>query len=532
MGSEEERVLENQLELQLQEQRDSLSAIGQALLSDPTNPELLAVLCWFVEFGRVVGQKGRILRIGISSKKISIMYMLQVHEELVQAIKDAEEGLLHLKRARLLQEADSVLHNTNIFTEEEKVEPLDSTDVEPEPLEDKCYSVGSKCRFRHKDGRWYNGQVVQLDNAVAKVSFLTPTSENMLNAKVQMCKFFLQQRCRFGSNCRLSHGLDVQLSALKKYVPTIWKQSLVGSSIWAVSTANAGTWREAELESLDEKAGVGQVVFRDNGSSVKVGAEEMALSEHAEMSDLESDSSLVQSDSSDYEEEEPQGLGFLESTNLRRGIQTETATFATWENHTRGIASKMMANMGYREGMGLGVTGQGMLDPIPVKVLPPKQSLDHALESHKREGKEGKKKRSRGGKRKREKKFAEVNRAAKEEEESASDVFALINNHLAMHSEAFGSGSMKKQQSKGSEEGKKVDRRALVAYEEEVKDLKMRVEKLEHIVNANRKEKAVYEGAMRKLNETRKALADAEAVHASASNSVTSKEKEKRWLKF
>ena len=43
MGSEEERVLENQLELQLQEQRDSLSAIDQALLSDPTDPELLAV---------------------------------------------------------------------------------------------------------------------------------------------------------------------------------------------------------------------------------------------------------------------------------------------------------------------------------------------------------------------------------------------------------------------------------------------------------------------------------------------------------
>lgn len=43
MGSEEERVLENQLEFQLQEQRDSLFAIDQALLSDPINPELLAV---------------------------------------------------------------------------------------------------------------------------------------------------------------------------------------------------------------------------------------------------------------------------------------------------------------------------------------------------------------------------------------------------------------------------------------------------------------------------------------------------------
>ena len=43
MGSEEERVLENQLELQLQEQRDSVTALKEALASDPANPELLTV---------------------------------------------------------------------------------------------------------------------------------------------------------------------------------------------------------------------------------------------------------------------------------------------------------------------------------------------------------------------------------------------------------------------------------------------------------------------------------------------------------
>lgn len=105
----------------------------------------------------------------------------QVYEELVQVIKDAEEGLFHLKRARLLREADSVLNGCNHKSEDVKVEPLDPADVEPEPLEEQSYVVGSKCRFRHSDGRWYNGQIVELDDSdSAKISFLTPISENML----------------------------------------------------------------------------------------------------------------------------------------------------------------------------------------------------------------------------------------------------------------------------------------------------------------------------------------------------------------
>ncbi|KAG6649762.1 zinc finger CCCH domain-containing protein 22 [Carya illinoinensis] len=495
MGSEEERLLEDQLECQLHDQRDSLATLNEALASDPANPELLSV-----------------------------------HEELVQAIKDAEEGLFHLKRARLLREADSALHGSNPTSEDVKVEPLDSADIEPEPLEEQICSVGSKCRFRHTDGRWYTGRVLESDSFdSAKISFLTPTSENML-----MCKFFLQQRCRFGTNCRLSHGVDVPLSSLKKYIPTIWDQSLVGSSIWAISDSKSGIWREAELESWDDKLGEGQVVFRDDGSSAKLGPDAISLSEYAQVSDdEESDSGSEQSDSSNYEEDS-QGIGFLESTTQQRGIQTETTIFAKWENHTRGIASKMMANMGYRDGMGLGASGQGMLNPISVKVLPPKQSLDHALESCEGEetnGSQGKK-RSRGGKRKRDKKFAALARAAKEEEELRPDVFSLINNQLTMHSEALNGGSGKKQQNRGSGEGKKVDRRALIAYDDEVKDLRMRIEKLEEMVNRNRKEKLVYEAAMRKLNETRKALVEAEAAQASASNAVVSGEKEKRWLKF
>ncbi|KAI4376847.1 hypothetical protein MLD38_014561 [Melastoma candidum] len=503
---DEERDLEEQLESQLLEQRDSLSALNEALASDPSNPEIISV-----------------------------------QEELILAIKDAEEGLLYLKRTRLLREIDLVSpHTENLSSStvgDVKAVPLGSSFVEAEPLEGHRYSVGSKCRFRYTDGRWYNGLVIGLEDGSdsARVCFLTPTSEKML-----MCKFFRQQRCRFGSNCRLSHGIDIPMSCLKRFVPTAWEQSFVGSSILAVSENKSSIWREAELEYWNNELQVGQVVFRDDGSSAQLGANCMALSERAAMSDGEeeeqdedSDSSAELSESSDPTEEDFQGLGFLEGTALQRGAQTETVIFAKWENHTRGVASKIMANMGYREGMGLGRSGQGMVNPIPVKVLPPKQSLDLAVKADELvEAKEtGVKKRSRGGKRKREKKFAAAARALKNEEESRPDMFSLINSQLAMHNSALNGESVKKHQRKDSG-GKTIDRRAIVAYDDELKELRMRVEKLEEMAARNKKEKMVYDAAMRKLAETRKALAEAEAAQASVSNAVVTKEKEKRWLKF
>ncbi|XP_015083263.1 zinc finger CCCH domain-containing protein 22 isoform X1 [Solanum pennellii] len=436
MANEEDRALEEQLEIQLDEQKDALHSLTEAISSDPSDPELLSV-----------------------------------HEELVQSIKDSEEGLLHLKRARLLLEVDASLHGFKEQPADVEVEPLDPTENEEEPLVDEEYAVGSKCRFRNNDGRWYNGLIVGLEGShFAKVCFRTPTSENMvvggflsfwlllvtfcmgikpcasrLDATnlIPMCQFFLQQRCRFGSSCRLSHGIDIPISSLKKYIPIKWDSSLAGSCIWARSDSKAGLWKKAELGSWDEKLNLGHIVFCDDGSSTMLGAENIELSEHAEVSDEEeSYSGSEESDSSDYEDDSPEGLGFVGSTALQCGVQNETTLFAKWENHTRGIASKMMANMGYREGMGLGSSGQGMVNPIPVKVLPPKQSLDHAIKNQKAEHEDKEhKKRSRGGKRKREKKFAAAARAAKEAEKSRPDVFSLINTQLAVHEETMNNSS-------------------------------------------------------------------------------------------
>ncbi|KAK1323070.1 Zinc finger CCCH domain-containing protein 18 [Acorus calamus] len=426
MEGDEEGGLESQLELQLEEQKESLSFVVEALSSDPSNTELLSV-----------------------------------HEELLLGIRDSEEGLLHLKRSRLLSEADEILAR-------QASEKSAARGVETEePLR--------------------------------------------------------------------SEGFSVPLPSLKPYTPTIWKQSLVGSSIWAISDSQTGIWREAELESWNEKIGMASVIFRGDRSLVELEGKALSQSKYAQMSEDDEEEDNSTPDDSDSLEEGndsdnetiSQGLGFHEATTLPRGVQTETAVFAKWEHHTRGIASKMMASMGYKEGMGLGATGQGMVNPIPVKVLPPGQSLDHALKSRDTEEKEGSqsKKRSRGGRRKRERKFAEAARAAKAEEEPGPNVFSFINNQLANQNGDGGSRDKMKN-------AVREDRRSLVAYDDEVKELRSRVGRLEEMVVRNRKDKAVAEAATRRLNETRKALADVEAAQASASSAVVQREKEKKWLKF
>jgi hypothetical protein len=302
------------------------------------------------------------------------------------------------------------------------------------------------------------------------------------------------------------------LDALRDYEPPEWKDIELGSAVLA--EAGNGLWKAAELESWTEGQQYASIVFSADGKRMDVFKDDLAVSEYAEASD-DSEESEEESIEDDDDEE-----SFL------FGVQTETITFAHWEKHTRGVASKMMANMGFREGMGLGKAGQGITVPVKVQMRPSKLSLGYEKEEVQTDLVKKKKKKTRGGKRKRDQKWAAAQRAAKskmEIMEETNNVFDFINHQLATDTKAT---------KPTPESGKQANRQSIVAHEDEIKILRSRVSKLQEMATRNRKEKAVFEAVDRKLVEARKALASAEAAHATTMHAVHSKEKERKWLRF
>lgn len=63
-------------------------------------------------------------------------------------------------------------------------------------------------------------------------------------------------------------------------------------------------------------------------------------------------------------------VAVVDAQETSRKVVTSSANIGSFEEHTTGFGSKMMAKMGYMEGAGLGKNGQGMAEPIEVVQRP------------------------------------------------------------------------------------------------------------------------------------------------------------------
>ena len=55
---------------------------------------------------------------------------------------------------------------------------------------------------------------------------------------------------------------------------------------------------------------------------------------------------------------------------VQLAIPSSSTSLGDWEQHTRGVGSRLMAAMGYVTGRGLGKEGEGRVLPVPATVYP------------------------------------------------------------------------------------------------------------------------------------------------------------------
>eukprot|EP00879_Flechtneria_rotunda_P016901 GHRR01017692.1.p1 GENE.GHRR01017692.1~~GHRR01017692.1.p1 ORF type:complete len:266 (+),score=124.66 GHRR01017692.1:140-937(+) len=259
------------------------------------------------------------------------------------------------------------------------------------------------------------------------------------------------------------------------------------------------------------------------------------------------------------------------------GVQTDTSHFADWEAHSRGIASRLMARMGYMRGRGLGKAGSGINAPIEINMLPTRKGLgaEHKHKAHKAHGTSNSKnnQRNRGGERTRRRKAAAARHATKaaigerqaalEAATGSEGLFAFINHSLGHRSEAAdrlrdagsNKGGSKQQQSGGAaalasaaagasiggshrgrhrkqKTAQAPDRKGLVGSHEDLAAAKARVMQLTAMLERNKGNKGLAPQIEAKLAVAKRALDAAAAQHRHMHKAVADKEAADKWAKF
>lgn len=214
-------------------------------------------------------------------------------------------------------------------------------------------------------------QVVEdLENVQVKVMFCNPLCDEM-----KPCPFFLDGHCKFDTEkCRFSHGYSVKYSDLEEYF--LPDYSNVQRDTKCLAKYKDGLWYTAVVEKcIDGSKFV--VKYDACGTADTLAAYDILPFENMSLSD-DDDSSSGSSYEDCVETQEPEAVSEL--TEINYATEIGSSPIGTWEQHTKGIGSKLMAKMGYVWGQGLGKNSDGRIEPIEAILCPKGKSLDKCVE--------------------------------------------------------------------------------------------------------------------------------------------------------
>ncbi|XP_017859012.1 PREDICTED: zinc finger CCCH-type with G patch domain-containing protein [Drosophila arizonae] len=257
--------------------------------------------------------------------------------------------------------------------------------------------LGEKCSAPHEHSwgalSYHNALICGVDDELIvdkngildvrlRVLFTNPTHREMLP-----CNYFLEGECRFDEvRCRYSHGALVPGASIKDYNAPDFHR--LARNCPVLAKLQDRLWHRGRVLCVNFVEQ--QCRVRLDGQEHKERERDFPFEElfplvTAEDDDLTSDSEESnETDGNDAGNDSD--MDDFEAARQARMVELSLFTFkpterlGAWEQYTRGIGSKLMANMGYIHGTGLGSDGRGIVTPVSAQILPQGRSLDACME--------------------------------------------------------------------------------------------------------------------------------------------------------
>ncbi|KAI6073983.1 Zinc finger CCCH-type with G patch domain-containing protein [Aix galericulata] len=258
----------------------------------------------------------------------------------------------------------------------DKREPKGSEEEEESDREEEEELSGMKVKAPYYSSwgtlEYHNAMIVGTEyledgSAGVRVLYLYPTHKSL-----KPCPFFLDDKCRFKENCRFSHGQVVSVEELQPFQEPNLSTLEVGSA--CLAKHSDGIWYTAKITDIDS----GYYTVKFDSLLLK----EAVVEGDSIIPPLRSEDAASSAESDEDSVDDSGYAKVIDSGDPENGEWAPacSSSFGGWEAHTRGIGSKLLAQMGYEFGKGLGKNSEGRVEPVQAVVLPRGKSLDQCAE--------------------------------------------------------------------------------------------------------------------------------------------------------
>ncbi|PRD23028.1 UNVERIFIED_CONTAM: zgpat [Trichonephila clavipes] len=366
------------------------------------------------------------------------------------------------------------------------------------------------------------GQTVEsLQEVMVKVMFCNPLSDQM-----KPCPYFLDGHCKFSDDkCRYSHGYGVKFSDLEEY--TLPDYSNVHRDSKCLAKYKDGLWYTAVVENClkDQKY---CIKFINSGNTQTLDAHEILPLGDLFLSD--DDESSSSDEDTSYQAE------VFDPSIIPKEVNFQTVSGNTpigqWEQHTKGIGSKLMAKMGYVWGQGLGKDSDGRIEPVEALVLPKGKSLDKCAEMREAVGLQSVEERFCSEQKKEEQRSKNIGT----QESPESSVFAFLNKNLSRNNERSGDMLRKRTSTEASESNSTGSKSQAIDLNfemytvgEAIKKTKKEIIRLQQSVNRNsERNEAACSLMKQKMTAQNNLLKNLEAKERRISDEINKKKNHKK----